>query len=83
MGRGNANTRRGNSESVVLQKPQLTKTDVGISNHTESPARTVADEVYGNDGSFWWWLKGTKLPCTDQRSSLWLLAGNVIRRQGT
>ena len=27
------------------------------------PAWFVADEVYGNDGSFWWWLEKTaKLP---------------------
>ncbi len=51
-------------EIVFATKPQLAKQMLesalaeGI-----CPAWFVADEVYGNDGSFWWWLEKTaKLP---------------------
>ncbi len=38
------------------------------------PTWFVADEVYGNDGSFWWWLEKTaKLPYILTVSKNWTL----------
>lgn len=51
-------------EILFATKPQLAIQMLSSAiNQGIRPAWFVADEVYGNDGSFWWWLEKTaKLP---------------------
>jgi SRSO17 transposase len=47
-------------EILFATKPQLAQQMVSSAiNQGIRPAWFVADEVYGNDGSFWWWLEKT------------------------
>ena len=47
-------------EFEFATKPQLAQQMLASAiNQGIRPAWFVADEVYGNDGSFWWWLEKT------------------------